>query len=70
MISGIYDAKGKLIEGSMEREEIKNEPASKTESETSVLSDSPGGAYSPVNYQGNIIIKDTNSVISVFIGIK
>lgn len=63
MTSGIYDAKGRIIKGAIERIEEANVPASSiTEGGVSVLSDNPGNAYAPTNYQGNIILKDTAGI--------
>jgi hypothetical protein len=63
MESGIYDAKGRIIKGTIERIGEANVPASSiTEGGVSVLSDNPGNAYAPTNYQGNIILKDTAGI--------
>ena len=71
MISGIYDIRGKLIPGSIERVSS-NEPVSnQTEvGEANVAGvGNPGLAFTRSNYQGNIIMKDNNGVIAVFIGL-
>lgn len=72
MESGIYDEKGRLIKNTIERIGGENIPDSASQ-ETgqnvgNVLQNTGGTVYSSGNYHDNIIIRDSQGNIAVFIG--
>lgn len=74
MQSGIYDARGKLIETTVERIEEPQVPeSSKLTEETeglSALSYLAGPTFLTGNYSGNILVRDSVGNVSIFIGME
>jgi len=75
MQSGIYDARGKLIETTVERIEEPQVPESSKLAEEggtglSALSYLAGPTFLTGNYSGNILIRDSVGNVSIFIGIE
>ena len=73
MQSGIYDARGKLIETVVQRIEEPQMPESSKTTESNGLS-ALSYLASPTlltgNYTGNIIIRDSVGNVSIFIGME
>ncbi|NLE06865.1 MAG: hypothetical protein GX638_18965 [Crenarchaeota archaeon] len=74
MQSGIYDARGKLIETTVERIEEPQVPKSfeltKNEGGLSTLSYLASPTLLTGNYTGNILIRDSVGNVSIFIGME
>jgi len=74
MQSGIYDARGKLIETTVERIEEPQVPKSfeltKNKGGLSTLSYLASPTLLTGNYTGNILIRDSVGNVSIFIGME
>ena len=75
MQSGIYDARGRLIETNLERKEESQVPLSSQltggeQSGMSTLSYLANTTSITGNYGGNILIRDSVGNVAVFIGIE